>query len=695
MRRFPPRGFPPRQPPGRGGREPVRREGPFDRILRPKPGRDPAPFIIGGTVFFVALVVLILFVAPFSPLAEEDRVEEVPAGEVVARRQKEVPPLPPGLIAVSPFYAIDVPEGVSGPAVITVQLLQAVGDPTNLGFYTFGEGRWRQVATASLGRDGSEASGEFPVIPENLAVLRVIAPTYQVVASLPAGATLHPDAQALLNIVSPRDYVPESDGAITGEATPLEVGQEVPVIPTIVASDDLGAAAVADILSAANASQAHIDNIVELVTAGDFDGIDLEYSISDPQLKPAFTQFVEALAQRLHQQGRRLSLTLPAATAAEEAASYDWQALGALVDMIKILPPADPAGYWDDMPDALSFAVQNVDPEKLFLVVSPFARRRAGTGHSAIGYQQAMLLATQMRVRSPSNQEEIRPGRDVDISAINIDGGEGASGLQWSDDARSIVFSFGQEPNRTTVFVENAFSVAFKLELVQIFRLAGVAVADASAEADVANIWPAVQALVDTGTAVLIRPNPDNLSPQWFAPDGGDIEARNGAALWRPLAAGPHTIELVISDGVLRFGRRLDIEVMEAEVATPTPTPTPEELPPELETPTPSPTPSPTPTPTPTPAPNNPPVAINVDMGVSKNSSGNPWTPVVSDPDGDPLTCGTSGTSEKGGTVSVNSDCSTGTYTPATDFEGVDSFSYTVSDGELAATATVTVTVTP
>ena len=65
-----------------------------------------------------------------------------------------------------------------------------------------------------------------------------------------------------------------------------------------------------------------------------------------------------------------------------------------------------------------------------------------------------------------------------------------------------------------------------------------------------------------------------------------------------------------------------------------------------------------------------------------------------SDPDGDPLTV-IANTDPSNGTVTVNPDGSF-VYTPEQDFNGTDSFTYTVSDGRGGeATATVTITVNP
>ncbi|MEZ5844371.1 MAG: Ig-like domain-containing protein [Hyphomicrobiaceae bacterium] len=68
--------------------------------------------------------------------------------------------------------------------------------------------------------------------------------------------------------------------------------------------------------------------------------------------------------------------------------------------------------------------------------------------------------------------------------------------------------------------------------------------------------------------------------------------------------------------------------------------------------------------------------------------------PVATDVDGDPLTYAAGATAPAHGTVTVNPDGSY-LYTPAPDYNGPDSFTYTVSDGTTAIEHTVTVTVTP
>ncbi len=70
------------------------------------------------------------------------------------------------------------------------------------------------------------------------------------------------------------------------------------------------------------------------------------------------------------------------------------------------------------------------------------------------------------------------------------------------------------------------------------------------------------------------------------------------------------------------------------------------------------------------------------------------WVPVVSDADGDVLSC----VIESGpvhGVAWVASDCSSGSFVPAADWSGSDSFGYAVSDGVGSASGVVSVVVAP
>jgi len=606
MRRFPPRDLPPRDRPPR--RDLPRPEGPFDRLLR-RGQRDPAPLIIGGTVLFIAVVIILVFLlSGVFGGGDEDRTTTVD-GTGIEAVFGEMPGLPPGLVALSDFVEFNTDGDLS--ATIALPLRSLPEDETGLGFYTFLAERWQRVADARLDAGEQRAEADFSPLPQNLAVLRVVAQAYQVAASLPPGGRLHPEAKA--GIVSPRDYKPLSDSSLEGTATGVEIGDGVLLIPTIVGSGEDTAAVVNDILSNDLLIGQHVQEIVQLAESGGFAGIDLEYSAVDPDLRTEFTSFAQELGQALREDGRRLSLTLP--PPGLQRSAYDWPVLGQAADIIKILPIADPLRYWEVMPEGLTQLVEDVDPRKLMLVVSPFsAELDEGGGIRTLGYLEAMLLAGEITVREPADPEKIETGVGVKVVAVNLAQSEGATDIRWDDDAAALSFSY-LAPDTRTVYIENVFSAGFKLELVQTYALGGVAVSDASAQTDVANIWPVVNQLIETGTASLVRPNGDALVPRWEAPDGGKLDATAGpSVIWRTDEPGTYTLRMLISDGDQRFGQEIDVEVKEKEQVQQTPTPL-VTFPAEEPTPTATPTPTPGPTATST-------VAVQVGKQVDVDGDG-------------------------------------------------------------------------
>jgi hypothetical protein len=90
---------------------------------------------------------------------------------------------------------------------------------------------------------------------------------------------------------------------------------------------------------------------------------------------------------------------------------------------------------------------------------------------------------------------------------------------------------------------------------------------------------------------------------------------------------------------------------------------------------------------------NDAPVANDVAVSGPEDTT-IPWTPSVGDVDGDVLTCSITTTPAHGG-VTVNPDCSGGSYTPDPNYNGPDSNAYGVTDGGAIDTATVTVEVSP
>jgi hypothetical protein len=88
---------------------------------------------------------------------------------------------------------------------------------------------------------------------------------------------------------------------------------------------------------------------------------------------------------------------------------------------------------------------------------------------------------------------------------------------------------------------------------------------------------------------------------------------------------------------------------------------------------------------------NDPPTATDVSIATPVDTQAQ-WTPAANDPDGDPLTCEIV-SQPASGSATVAPDCSSGTYTPATGFNGSASFTYRAIDSHGVSSGTATVSV--
>ncbi|MDP2948684.1 MAG: glycosyl hydrolase family 18 protein [Chloroflexota bacterium] len=615
-----------RRPPPRRRREFAGEEGPFDRVLKGRGERDPAPLIIGGAIILIAILVLVSILC--SPLGGggggkgPGQAADVGCG-ITAKRSDKLPDLPEGLVALSPLYEMDVPPEAEkeGCLVTKISLNTPTQDSANLGFYTYEGGTWRRLASATLADKGAGAEAQMEKIPANLAVLRLAAAKFLALGSLPSGTSIDPAAAGLLTIVSPADYVPTADGSVSGTATGLPADQGFDVYPTIAAWDGDAVQAVNTILASPGLRTSHIESVVSLAETGNFRGVDIDYRQVNAAVSSEFSEFVAALAQELHKAGRKLIITLPLPSVRDttiDTGAYRWEELGKAADYVKLLPEDDQSLYRTRMPQVLRFAQSIIEPGKVFLVISPFSHEKSKEGVRALTFLEAMGIANMMSVRDPQDPADIVGGRRVLIIGDNIYRQTGASGIKWADETATVTFSYRSDDETRTVWVENVFSVGFKVELAQAFRLGGLAIEDVSEGSGGANIWPAVDSFVKGGLARLERPHPDNLRAEWDTGGAGTIEAGvSGAATWiAPDEGGTYEISLVVSDGFSRVGRRLSLDVEGIATATPTPspeaTPTPEEtLTPEATaTATPTGTPAATETPTATATPQATPTPV-------------------------------------------------------------------------------------
>ena len=454
---------------------------------------------------------------------------------------------------------------------IQVELTKAAGDGQSLTFFRYVEEtkNWEPITPAVLEPQGKVVTATFTSMPSIITVMRRTAPGGNSVAYLGHNLSLNKSAVGHVSIVHTIDFKPLADGALEGDLSTLKSDGTFEIFPVISANNKTkgDVAIVENILANSDSRSNHVNQIVQKVNQVNVKGVDIAYMDLTVTSRTSFTLFIGELYDKLHAQNKQLTLTLPSPIKAQgriDEGAYDWAELGKRADLLKIAPYRDQATYRLTMPEVLQFLADKVTPGKLILTVSPYATETGGDTISTMTLAAAMAIATRVTVRAEA--DAIVTSTNVKVAGTNIDKDEGLPGIRWSPETATVAFSYKQPQGggSRTVYLENFFSIGFKLELIRTYHLGGVAVEDASDDTFLGDIWTALVPFIASGTPILLQPNPQDLAPKWKVKDNhGTIEdtGRGSASWFTPAQPGTYTISLTLSDGVALFENSVDVSV--------------------------------------------------------------------------------------------------------------------------------------
>lgn len=478
---------------------------------------------------------------------------------------------PTGFALASDVYEytgepLEIPDGAG--VDITVELRSSDEGTSGLSFFQYRQENqmWEPLGAAVVGSEGNLATGRFTDTPPVIAVMRRLSPAGNVVAYLEPGQTLHPDAVPLVTMVHTADFRPAPDGSLEGTASPRTAAADAYHIPAVTAgNDDTGTLANLDtVLGDATNRSTHVREIAAVVQRDGLDGIEIAYMDLRTDQRNPFALFIEELAATLHTDGKLLTVTLPPPVIEGETVNegaYDWAVIAGAADVVQMTPLRDQTNYRAEMQQILGYLAARVDPAKLALTVTPLAAEKSADGVRALTLTQAMTIATKLQLAG----SELAPNENVEIVGYNIDRNEDLTGPVWDRNTATVAFNYKLDGNRT-VWLENVFSVGFKLEFAAEYRLGGIAIESANSDPFLGNIWPAIRPYVETGQPQLLQPNPGDLQPQWSATAGVLEGGQQGVVLWTaPPEPGIYTVNLALSDGVVVFESEIRLAVEERQ----------------------------------------------------------------------------------------------------------------------------------
>ncbi len=297
-----------------------------------------------------------------------------------------------------------------------------------------------------------------------------------VVASVPYWS-IGPGSQAVLanrgdvNEVSPWIYGIGSNGQIILDSGVSEAtiradlsrfrARGLRILPTLAnvnAQGSFSYGAVARMLHDPAMAARQVADIVALVDANNYAGIDLDYENLQAGDRQAFTSFVTRLAAALHAHGRLLSVALFAKTTnagyAPRNVAQDYAAIGRVADQVRLMaydhawstsPPgaAAPIGW---VRAVLTYAKTQIAASKIVLGIPLYGYDWSGGYGTAITWQQAITLSRRY-----------------------------AAPLRYSTASQSSWFTYTDASGRRhTVWFESAKSSRAKFEAARDAGIAGV-----------------------------------------------------------------------------------------------------------------------------------------------------------------------------------------------------------------------------
>ena len=541
--------------------------------------------ILGAIV--VLGIVVVALVVPGSPVRLLGRGGAASTAEgVTAKARGTLPAVPGGLTALSKLYDINVPAGVKGPWTIEVALTQPTTDAANLAFYSYESGRWTRIAPVAPVKDGRAVSGDVGSAPGSIAVLRRTGVARTLGLIIEAGQV--PDPRALTNatVVAVMAGKPAASGAagsldVTAGAVAAAARAAGSAKVYLGVSEDQ--AAVRSIA----ASAAHVEAIATLAKREGAAGVFVDYMALPAGQRDAFTGFVRALRDRLQREQLGLLVGVPA-TGGANGGAYDWGALAASADGLWLHATPESATYHDEMERLLAARREaGTDLAKVSLIVDRRSQERVGTQQRLITLRDALAAASAI---DRSAEGGIAAGANVTLRAQNL--GDASPVLRWDNTARAVTFSYNAGDGQHSVWIENRYSAAYRLDVATRFGLGGVVVAPARQDEALPDVWATVTTYVQDGAVQLLRPFGPYLAPCW-QPASGAIEGPAcwtadsvpAARVWRaPAVAGVYNVNLVVSEGTTFVAQQIALRVggasarptpAAASTATPTPTATP------------------------------------------------------------------------------------------------------------------------
>jgi hypothetical protein len=503
------------------------------------------------------------------------RLESIPRADFLgfahSSYRDAVEALPAHLEVKSPFYKIHVRGGNDQQVIVEVDMPAAAEPWETLDLYTWTGESWKWVGSEldTRAAENEHIRAWVTNMPDNLVVVQTGAIPQTISAPLGPEDDLAAST-SVIDEINPTGLAMGTDGIIIGALAQMLDVNAYAVMPILREPSAHGP--LADVLAIPEIQQAHIAKIVELCTNQGFAGIEIDHRGVAPEERDAYSAFISALAGALHDNGLRLNVVVESPTPAGagwNTGGYDWGAIGAVADAVKVPFPDDPAAYVEggEAQQLLAWAKAQVPRYKLRMQVSSLSVEQRDGETNYITMDEA--LAPFGKVTTVGGVTQVTPNSEVKFSFTGI---EAIRGIVPQDAAGTYRIEYAGDGGTTyTVWLGTSANLAIKLQWAQRYHLGGVAVDGIFNPGNAPGIADALAAY----RAATTPPTGQQVEVVWIVTSAAAELDRKIAPLTDPsytwlvvAATDTYTVKATIA-GVERGA----VEVAVAEATTPTPTP--------------------------------------------------------------------------------------------------------------------------
>lgn len=390
--------------------------------------------------------------------------------------------IPPNLVMKSPYY--EMQRRGPAPELVTISIpIPNEAEPyRTLDLYTWNGETWAWLPSRIIANEGViEANLDY--LPDSVVVMQTHALNPNVSATYLSEQILPDKFKDTAIEINPQGLYLEAEGLIAGNPAPLPpdiLNGSFTIMPTLRNWNDDGSVRsdlIDNLLIDAEARQRHIATIVGLIQENTYQGIELDYRGINPDLRQEYTAFLEELKTAMPPTKRlvvRVELPQQLSGDAWGSGPYDWQAIGRVADIIKVPTLPDPKAYAPEgqMAALLDWAVGQVSRYKLQLLLSTRSLEQVNGQIREIGYQQAISSLGTVAVSGGATT--LGPNQPVDFTLSSL---QTSAGIQFNIDSGLYWFTFPPDSTgQRVIYLENAASVARKLQFVAQYNLRGVTV---------------------------------------------------------------------------------------------------------------------------------------------------------------------------------------------------------------------------